>query len=425
MRTVTTDQPEDLETPLAGIDAAEPVEEAFDDRPPERQSLLPVAWDEVMAVVGSVKTICDVNVYGNIAILLLGLLEFCRFRLSYWFLLPIAMCALQVGVLVTYRLTDENVVRVVQFVLMIYFGQYVARAKLFDRVPAYWFAFVLIGILLALEVKFVGPQNVREVGFASFLPRYSGPRGDANFTALACCGLGVLAATRRFWLTSLAMMVLSMPSMSRGALVGVMAAIGISFVMRIRSGITRWIVVAMLLAPFAYPVLPWYCDNYLSRSEFDRLNETSSNRLLFQVGYFHMGLERPIFGHGFFQSQGDIIENLPYKVEWESEPLEQHSLYLQVWSDFGLVAFGLFAVFFWYLATTATRTRPSAVPCLAYIAYSMLFLNGLTDWTVWLLIGESLRGLYDGSHDDEEKDYYEDEETLYDEGPQSSSPALE
>ena len=40
----------------------------------------------------------------------------------------------------------------------------------------------------------------------------------------------------------------------------------------------------------------------------------------------------------------------------------------------------------------------------------MLFLNGLTDWTVWLILGDALRGLYETSSDEEEEELWEPEE---------------
>ena len=66
---------------------------------------------------------------------------------------------------------------------------------------------------------------------------------------------------------------------------------------------------------------------------------------------------------------------------------QAHSIFLQVFGEFGYAGYTLFAVFLWRVAVVVARRVPADMPVLLFVLAGFAFLNGLSGWEFWVPIG--------------------------------------
>jgi hypothetical protein len=132
----------------------------------------------------------------------------------------------------------------------------------------------------------------------------------------------------------------------------------------------------------------------------------SSGRLYLMIPYVNMGLDYPL-GVGYFRGLDYYAEYLSPIKELvnsirNSQINEQHSIFIQVFSEFGFIGYGIFVCFLINLVAKIREKHGEnevAILLCALIGYSLL--NGLNDMIFYLIIAYSLRS---GDWSPEKKD---------------------
>ncbi len=115
------------------------------------------------------------------------------------------------------------------------------------------------------------------------------------------------------------------------------------------------------------------------------LTHASTGRYGLWLGYAEMGLASP-FGAGYFEGERALEayrHHLPagYPVRYA------HSVFLQVFGEFGWLGYALFAGFLLHVALLAARAAPQTLPVLVFLLSGYSLVNGLSDWAFWVPIG--------------------------------------
>jgi O-antigen ligase len=115
------------------------------------------------------------------------------------------------------------------------------------------------------------------------------------------------------------------------------------------------------------------------------LRVLTSSRFPIWVAYAKMGLSTPL-GVGYWQGPANFGEFDEYFGPGYP-PRPAHSLYLQVFGEFGWFGYLLLVGFLLRLTTLARRAAPAQLPLLLFLLSGYSFYSGLSDWAFWIVIG--------------------------------------
>ena len=115
------------------------------------------------------------------------------------------------------------------------------------------------------------------------------------------------------------------------------------------------------------------------------LIHASNGRYGLWLGYAEMGLTSA-FGVGYFEGERALAafsHYLPagYPVRYA------HSVFLQVFGEFGWLGYAVFVGFLIHVAVIAARAAPHTLPVLVFLLAGYSLVNGLSDWAFWVPIG--------------------------------------
>ncbi len=66
---------------------------------------------------------------------------------------------------------------------------------------------------------------------------------------------------------------------------------------------------------------------------------------------------------------------------------QAHSLFLQVFGEFGWLGYLPFVGFILHVSLIVARHAPAQLPLLLFVLTGYAFLNGLSDWAFWVGLG--------------------------------------
>ena len=121
------------------------------------------------------------------------------------------------------------------------------------------------------------------------------------------------------------------------------------------------------------------------RFDPDLLNRLSSQRYPIWVAYVQMGIGDPL-GVGYFR--GDLVmKQFDSYLPVNSPPRQAHSIFLQVFGEFGWAGYALFVAFLLRVARIVRRAAPEQLPTLLFVLTGYAFVSGLSDWAFWVPLG--------------------------------------
>ncbi len=114
-----------------------------------------------------------------------------------------------------------------------------------------------------------------------------------------------------------------------------------------------------------------------------------------------MGIDHPL-GVGYFQGPKYIanyqkveISELNGEQKLHVLPLQQHSIFVQIFSEFGLLGYLIFAIQLWKLFKTSLKNREYEIAAgFVSVLAGFSLLNGLSEMALFLFIGVIMS--YDG-----------------------------
>jgi hypothetical protein len=338
--------------------------------------------------LSSLKVFGGVPLYLNGFMPVLGGMHLRGWSREPLFLLPVGMALLNIPSLARQAAPASCYLRLLQLVLIVSFSRYLVSSSAL-RASAFLKGVVaLYGASLVLEAVLVGAAGVRDL-FGVWVVRYRGGMGDGNFSALLLGTVALLLFNRRERVWGGVALLLMLPMSSRG----VLAAFGLVLVLfgigRLSREVFRAAAGCCVFFCFLSPLL-FLAEGALTPRAMDRLNWVTSGRSQFYAAYARLGMDHPLGGMGYFNARRHVAGYMhPYFQPPDIQ--EQHSLYLQLFSDFGVLGYGLFAVFLWEVFRRSASAGVEWVLLWVFVLTGLLFLNGLHEWSFWVAAASVVR----------------------------------
>ena len=252
---------------------------------------------------------------------------------------------------------------------------------------------VLSVILLIVEVTFDMNTFEREL-FGMNIPRYGLIVGEPNFSGVLFVGMAQLAFLCKkrwfFW----GFLLLSLVPLSRAVFItyifwGVMLLFSCPG-KRIFRGISWGVLILFLLYPFIISQLHHFLPFHINRSM-----SLLSPRYHQHMYYSKEGV-KTLWGEGHFQSRKrdrEYWEKYRAQYSWLSTLYkgEQHSVTVQVLSDFGWIGYVFFSLFILQVFKLVCASGTQYATGLLVLLVNFNFLNGLNEWIFYFFMACCLK----------------------------------
>jgi hypothetical protein len=335
----------------------------------------------ILVVAAAIKMPLGIPLYLNGVLLAVGLFAFVVIQaLPRLFLWVIALLALGAVTAVLRGILSDSGPRLGQVVLMVGASALVTRLDpaLFARYLAVLpFLMILVGTVESLMPE---PLYQRPISPGVFAPRHGGLAGEPNYTAMLYGVIGLILAQHGPRVLAVMPFFLAIPALSRGVLAALAAWLGAHAFGRRLARLAPLLVALLCLQPL---MILWF-DAAIDDALRDQLNRVTSNRYLIWVAHAQAGASMPL-GVGYFQ--GEIVATRFADLPAHHAARQAHSIFLQVWGEFGWLGYILFVGFLLHLTRIVARLAPAQLPLLIFILAGYAFINGLSDWAFWVGIG--------------------------------------
>jgi hypothetical protein len=335
----------------------------------------------VVVVAGAVKIPLGIPLYLNAALLLLGLFSLVVLqalpRLFLWMIGLIGLgtiAAWQLGIMA------ETAPRLAQLFLILLATALIARLD--PDLLGRYLALLLPVLLLVMIVEPLLPEPLWEARelFGIDILRQGGILGEPNYNAMLCGMVGMILAQHRPRCLAIPPLLAALPSLSRGLLAALVGWLGAKVVGRW----AVWLAPLAVLILCAQPLIVLALDASISRSTEQQLNRLSSNRYMIWAAHAEAGASAPL-GVGYFNGEVAITEFAGLPPTHAGR--QAHSLFLQVFGEFGWLGYLPFVGFILHVSLIVARHAPAQLPLLLFVMTGYAFLNGLSDWAFWVGLG--------------------------------------
>ena len=352
----------------------------------------------VVLALSILKMPFGIKVYLNIIPVLIGLYYILKNKkIEKSFLALCLMLLMGFGVSL-YHQDIKSIARLGQVLCMIGFATYLSEIKTFnlEKFLRYLFGISLIVFLIEFFF-FKSPLPTRDfLGYE--VSRYNGPVGEVNYSSIFLSLAGVLALfenRKRYYFLSC--FILLFTYSRTGFLLlsfGLLLFLLNHYVHKAK--LKFWFNNLVALTLFLAPVFIFLVDKNSSMEIKIWLEKASNGRFYLSVPYINMGFDNPL-GIGYFRGWSNYAEYLaPIKSLVDSirnsQINEQHSIFIQVFSEFGVAGYLIFISFLSLLFKKVRSLHGEAEISLllcALAGYSLL--NGLNDTILYLVFAYSLR----------------------------------
>jgi hypothetical protein len=336
----------------------------------------------ILFVLFAIKAPLGIPLYFNGGFLVVGLATLLVLqrvqRLWIWMLVLIGLGILSAAAAGS---LGTSVPRLVQLFLI------VLAISLISRIDPDLLARYLLLLLPAMVLVAIAESLLPEplYGFRPILGmavyRHAGLQGEPNYNAMLYGVVGVILAQHRPRVLAVLPFLLSIPSLSRAFLLGLVAWLGALS----RPRLVRRLVPALILLICAQPLIVLGVDQVIEPATRDTLSIWSSHRYPIWVAHARMGIAEPI-GVGYFRGE-EIMKSYDDYFAPDYPPRPAHSLFLQVFGEFGWVGYPFFVGFLLTVGGLVRRWAPGELPTLLFILTGYAFVNGLSDWPFWFGMG--------------------------------------
>ncbi|TCS41924.1 O-antigen ligase family protein [Reinekea marinisedimentorum] len=295
-------------------------------------------------------------------------------QISYWFV--------QLDIVTTLRL--------MQLFLLFSLSFWVRKTLSFESLRHIILFLVLINVLSVLfELIYSAPLNlgdsVRRI-FGLGFRRYVGIGGDANFSALLFASFSLIALFRKWYVLCLLCVLTQFLFVSRAVLLVLVVVVYVWYF--VPKTLYRLLVSILITGCFLYPAVLIAFDYFFGSSYWEVINTLLSDRYVYHVAYSLMGADNWLLGVGYFNGTNVVRDYMTYTPMRPWITHQQHSIYLQILSEFGFVAF----VYCYFAILKLIKClSASGLILLLFLAVCFLTLNGLSEWCVWIGLSMFIR----------------------------------
>lgn len=351
-------------------------------------------WVSFLAVI---KRYNVKNLYLQVLMPLIGLIHFLfDRRVLKCSLLLFAMIVFNLFNFITKDVPISMVARLAQLTCIVCFMNFIYfhlnRRRLIFILKA---VSILSAVYFVSELIFVKPRFVFE--FLDFkIPRYNFIVGEVNFSGALFFGLFIISNYLKERFLQIIFLSLSIATFSRGVFLALLFFGLCLFVRMYIPKLLYPLLVTSLISVILYPLLI-VGANYLFDEETNRKITQKSGRYYLHAIYSIEG-SQSLIGNGYFESKKkvhDYLKSYDKIFPWMHERLddnEQHSIQVQVLSDFGILGYVFFSLFLILVALNIARKDVDLFICLNSLLVIFSFLNGLSEWIFWFFLGLSLQG---------------------------------
>ena len=336
----------------------------------------------VLLVAGAVKAPLGIPIYLNATLLVLGLFTVIVLQsIDRLFLWIAAMLALGFVGAARYGILADSAPRLAQVLILVFATDLTRRLRpeLFVR----YLALLLPLMLLSMIVESLQPEFLDRSRFlfGIRLDRQVGLHGEPNYNAMLYGVVGIMLGQQTPRCLGLLPFLFAIPSMSRGVVVAVAGWLGAKLLGRSFARVA-WVLVLLLCAQ---PLIVLGVDSAISNSTRELLNRLTSQRYPIWLAYGHMGISDPL-GVGYFH--GDVVmKQFDSYLPVNSPPRQAHSIFMQVFGEFGWAGYALFVVFLLRVTRIVRRAAPEQLATLIFVLFGYAFVSGLSDWAFWIPLG--------------------------------------
>ncbi|HEX6144665.1 MAG TPA: O-antigen ligase family protein [Geminicoccaceae bacterium] len=333
----------------------------------------------VLIVASAIKAPLHLPLYWNAGLLVLGLFGLiCVQSLQRIFLWMVLLIGLGAAFAITHDLGVGTLARLVQLFLLVMATSVIVRIEP-DLLLRYLVLLIPAIVLIWLAETFWPEPTFHErTVLGEAIPRQGGLHGEPNYGAMLYGVVGVLLARRPPRALAILPFLFAVPTLSRGVWIAALAWIGVLAGGRHKVKIALPLILLLALQPFLVLGLDLMIDDETR----ERLVRLSTDRLAIWLGYLQMGLSDPL-GVGYFRGTALVQvfqEDLPRA--WFA-----HSLYMQVFGEFGWLGYLAFLGFVLHVTLRVARLAPAELPVLVFLFTGYALVNGLSDWAFWLTLG--------------------------------------
>ena len=360
------------------------------------KTAVPIAT--ILLSVSVLKAPLGIKLYLNIIPILIGLFFWVKNRLSIRHLnlfLP-TIIMLGIGTVVSFQIGQiTSVARLGQVGCLLGFAAFMAQEfpeSEFERVCKY-ILYISLGVF-SLEYIWLGPIGELKNFFGIFIPQLSGPVGEPNYSASIIVFAGIYLWQRRYFrhfVLAFALVVASASRMGFLTLLAFLLISGIKIFLKDKN--FSFFLKTLITLFFLSPILIFLINLFASYELKVFLEKISSGRFFLFVPYIDMGMDH-LFGVGYFNGKNMYPDYLaPIKTMVDQirghQINQQHSYFIQVFSEFGIVGYFLLMWQFSIFITLKEKSNRylSFLTLMASTLFMYLFLNGMNDFILYAAIG--------------------------------------
>lgn len=337
----------------------------------------------VVIAISVIKAPLGIPLYLNALLLAVGLYSLIVVQaLQPIFLWAVGLVAIGTVGAVDHGALSLSGPRLAQLLLLVLASSLVARLD--PALLVRYLSILLPLMVVALLVESLLPEPLWQARllFGLDVPRHGGLQGEPNYNAMLLGTVAVLLAQYPPRFLAVLPFLAALPALSRGLLFGIVVWLGAkSLGRRVLARFGPW----MVLGFCAQPLIVLWLDRVIDDPTRDALVALSTNRYGVWVGYAEMGLSHP-FGVGYFMGT-EALPQFAEHVRGAFAAHQAHSIFLQVFGEFGYAGYALFVAFLWRVARVVARRVPADTPVLLFVLAGFAFLNGLSGWEFWVPIG--------------------------------------
>ncbi len=289
-----------------------------------------------------------------------------------------------------------TLLRLMQLLLLVGFSHFVATY--FDQKALKSLLWtVMIGSFLVLILEMVTgnfPYQLKRFGL--IFPRSAGIVGEPNFSGIFYLGLIMIGWCAQLHLLTTGLIFSLIVTLSRGSLLALLLfffLIGLHQLLSSRPKIFSCLLAGVLALLCSYPLWWILLDRYLAWEWKVKLVSISA-RYYLHVAYIKIGITK-LLGHGYMFTPSKVADFIQHQPDLkllaassnDFDYGEQHNFFLQIFSDFGPVAYFAFCLFLFFVFRQAWGKSPILALTFVTILANFLFLNGGNELIFYLLIG--------------------------------------
>ena len=285
----------------------------------------------------------------------------------------------------------EGIVRLLQVFCLTGFSLFIINLgkRKYEFLKQYSIITTILGIVVLIaEYRFIGHSGEKDL-FGYSVPRYEGIFGESNYSSLLLLLVFAIHFVQKRLRWAVFTVVLCLPLLSRGMALSLFLFVALYFLERINRRLfyrtILWIFSFLSAAPF----LVLFINNQFNPQTFEFIERLSAGRFYLWLPYIEMGLDN-ILGVGFFNGETfypkylnshlEVVDNIRgHQIN------QQHSLFIQIFSEFGPVGYLLFIWQLFKIVKLGCHHH-FALCLFSSMILGFSFLNGLTDFNLFFAI---------------------------------------